>query len=180
MLLPRFIARSLTGAALLVAAVGGCNRASSGGRIEVTYTIDEEKSKDPRAYSGPARAFWCPGAGRLEVMSVNEDMGFGLVLYPEDSLVAGNYPSFDPGIDSVRRPGAAGVARWYTEQRIVGLQSDSGMLKLVRDGAKYDATFGFRLRSLDASDTTRVTGRASGLVPGACPADSLPSTAPKQ
>ena len=97
-----------------------------------------------------------------------------------DSLSAGSYPAFDPGIDSASRPGAAGVARWFTQQRIIGLQSDSGTLTLNRNGDRYDATFGFRLRSLDAYDTTRVTGRVSGITPGACPVDSVPGTAPKQ
>jgi hypothetical protein len=72
------------------------------------------------------------------------------------------------------------VARWYTDQRIIGLQSDSGSLRLSRNGERYDATFGFRLRSLDSFDTVRVTGRATGIRPGPCPADSVSGTAPRQ
>jgi hypothetical protein len=178
------IGRTLTRAAslALLAAVGiGCGEHPGGGRIEVTYRqVDPEKAKDPLHYAGPASTAWCPGAGRLEVTSINEDMGFGLVIYPVDSLVAGAYRAFDPGIDSVRRPGAAGVARWFNEQRVTGLQSDSGMLKLTRNGDAFDASFGFRLRAIDGSDTTRLTGRAVGLRPGPCTVDSLPGTAPKQ
>ncbi|MEO8140440.1 MAG: hypothetical protein ABI742_12380 [Gemmatimonadota bacterium] len=173
----------LTILAALVTLAAGCDRVSGGARIEVTYKEAEggrEKSKDPQSFAAPAKATWCPGSGRLEVTAVREDMGFGLVLYPVDSLVAGGYPAFDPGIDTARRPGAAGVARWYTDQKLVGLQSDSGALKLARNGDRYDASFSFRLRSLDANDTTRVTGHATGLRPGVCAADSLPGTAPRQ
>jgi hypothetical protein len=175
------IRRPLVRGAALAALAMACDRRSAGGRIEVTYLrVDQEKSKDPQSFSGPARAAWCPGAHRLEVTAVNEDMGFGLVIYPQDSLVTGRYPGFDPGIDTVSRPGAAGVARWFTEQRVLGLQSDSGALRLTRNGDRFDISFGFRLRALDGSDTTRASGRALGLRPGPCAVDSLPGTAPKQ
>lgn len=168
------------GLALLAA---GCGRSGGGGRIEVTYTQDnpaKEKTKDPDHYAGAAAGAWCAVARRLEITSSHDDMGFGLAVYPMDSLVSGTYDGFDPGIDTAIRPAAAGVARWFTDQRIIGLQSDSGELKLTRNGESYDATFGFRLRSLDSYDTTRVTGRMSGLRPGPCPVDSVPGTAPRQ
>ncbi len=169
-----------TALALLAA---GCGHSGGGGRIEVTYQQDnpvKEKIKDPDHYAGAARGAWCPVARRLEVTSSHDDMGFGLVVYPVDSLVAGTYDGFDPGIDTAVRPAAAGVARWFTDQRIIGLQSDSGGLTLTRDGERYDATFAFRLRSLDGYDTTRVTGRMTGIRSGPCPVDSVPGTAPKQ
>lgn len=169
--------------ASLVMLAAGCGHGPAGGRIEVTYrqeVSERERPKDPTHYAGTAHGVWCPGAHRLEITSTNDDMGFGLAIYPVDSLVSGAYPVFDPGIDTASRPGAAGVARWYTAQRIIGLQSDSGVLKLTRNGDAYDATFGFRLRALDGYDTTRATGRLSGIRPGACPVDSVPGTSPKQ
>jgi len=185
MSLPRKLRRPLRGAALASLAVlaAGCSHRSGGGRIEVTYEQDDpakEKPRGPTSYTGGASGVWCPGAHRLEVTSTHDDMGFGLAIYPVDSLAAGAYPAFDPGIDTASRPGAAGVARWFTEQRVIGLQSDSGTLTLSRNGDRFDAAFSFRLRSLDGYDTTRVTGRASGIAPGACPADSVPGTAPTQ
>jgi hypothetical protein len=172
-------------AALVSLAVlsAGCSHRPGSGRIEVTYKQydpQKEKMKTPDRYEGAASGAWCAGARRLEITSIHDDMGFGLALYPVDSLVAGTYDAFDPGIDTATRPGVAGVARWYTEQRIIGLQSDSGALKLSRNGESYDATFGFRFRSLDGYDTTNVTGRLSGVRLGPCLADSVPGTAPKQ
>jgi hypothetical protein len=167
----------------LTVLAAGCSHDSDSGRIEVKYKQydpQKEKSKDPDHYEGAASGAWCPGARRFEITSMHDDMGFGLVVYPVDSLVAGTYDAFDPGMDTGTRPAAAAVARWYTEQRIIGLQSDSGALKLSRNGESYDATFGFRFRSLDGYDTTLVAGRFSGVRPGPCPVDSVPGTAPKQ
>lgn len=168
----------------LIALATGCSRGGGGGRIEVTYKEPDgplrEKVKDPRSYAGSASGAWCPVARRLEITSANQDMGFGLVIYPVDSLVVGRYRAFDPGVDTAARPGAAGVARWFTEQRIIGLQSDSGTLELTGSAERFDARFSFRLRSLDGYDTTRVTGRATGIRPGPCPVDSVPGTAPTQ
>jgi hypothetical protein len=169
--------------ASLTVLAAGCSHRSGGGRIEVTYKQydpQKEKTKNPDHYEGATSGAWCPGARRFEITSIHDDMGFGLALYPVDSLVAGTYDAFDPGIDTVTRPGAAGVARWYTEQRVLGLQSDSGALTLSRNGESYDARFGFRFRSLDGYDTTHVTGRFSGVRLGPCPVDSVPGTAPKQ
>lgn len=185
MCLHLLLCRPLTRVAALTALAtlaAGCDRGpGKGGWIQVTYQpADLAASKRPRAFSAPASAAWCPVSGRLEVTAVREDMGFGLALYPLDSLAAGTYTAFDPGIDTASRPGVAGVARWFTERRVFGFQSDSGSLTLTRNGDRYEARFGLRLRSLDGGDTTRATGRATDLWPGACAADSVPGTAPKQ
>jgi hypothetical protein len=165
----------------LAALAAGCTSRPGGGRLEASWRDrDAAKPAPPRTISAPAKAAWCPGWKRLEVTAVQEDLGFGLAIYPAESLVPGGYPAVDPGFDSVARPGAAGVARWFGEQTIEGLQSDSGALQLTRNDGRYDASFGFRLRSLDGVDTIRVTGRARGLVPGPCPVDSVPATTPQQ
>lgn len=166
----------------------GCGRSGGGGTLSAKWTTFERSGKAadtakvarPHSFSGPVVSRWCAGAQRLEVTAVDEDLGFGLVLYPADSLRAGRYPAFDPGIDSVRRPSAAGAARIFTEQRLLGMQSDSGALELAASGPGYRARFGFRMRSLEGGDTIRVTGEAGGITAGRCPGDSVPSTAPRQ
>jgi hypothetical protein len=107
-------------------------------------------------------------------------VGFGLVLYSLSALAAGDYPAFDPGIDSARRPGASAAARWFTEQQIVGYQSDSGSAALTRNGDQLRLSFGFRMRSLGGQDTIRAAGVAADLVPGRCLTDSVPNAAPTQ
>ncbi len=119
-------------------------------------------------------------AGRLEVTAIREDLGFGLAVYPAGDLGPGEFPGFDPGIDSVPRPGAAAAVRKFTERNMIAFQSDSGSLQLTRDGGAFGARFGFRMQALDHSGVIRVEGEASGLSPGACPADSVPATAPVQ
>jgi hypothetical protein len=148
--------------------------------LESTKKIDTLKVARPHSFSGPVAARWCPVARRLELTAVHADEGFGLAIYPADSLTAGQYPAFDPGLDTARRPSAAGAARWFTEQKLVGFQSDSGGVDLSVEGSRYHARFGFRMRALQGIDTVRFTGEASNVVPGPCPADSVPSTAPRQ
>jgi hypothetical protein len=160
--------------ALLLSATA-CEKVDRGPRLTATWT-----GADTGKISARAAASWCPVAGRLEVNAVHGDVGFGLVLYPVSDLAAGAYPAFDPGIDSAHRPGASAAARWFTEQNIVGYQSDSGSVELTRQDDRLQLKFGFRLRSLDGKDTLVAEGRAARLVPGACPADSVPNAAPVQ
>jgi hypothetical protein len=168
------IRRGLLFAALLPWSVG-CEKVARGPRLNAAWT-----GSDTGRISAPAAASWCPVAGRLEVKAVKGDMGFGLVLYPVSDLVAGTYPAFDPGADSVRRPGAAGAARWFTNHDVVGYQSDSGSVELTRKDERLQLRFGFRLRSLNGEDTVVAEGRAASLEPGPCLADSVPIAAPIQ
>jgi hypothetical protein len=168
------IRRGLLFAALLPWSAG-CEKVAGGPRLNAAWI-----GSDTGKISAPAAASWCPVAGRLEVKAVKGDMGFGLVLYPVSDLAAGTYPAFDPGVDSVRRPGAAAAARWFTEQDIVGYQSDSGSVELTREDERLQLRFGFRLRSLDGEKIVVAEGRAASLEPGPCPADSVPNAAPIQ
>jgi hypothetical protein len=167
-------ARAVARVVVLLAATG-CGGGSDGARLTASWT-----GSDTGRLAAPATAIWCPVASRLEVKAVRQDVGFGLVVYPRSDLAVGDYPAFDPGIDSVLRPGASGAARWYSEQEIVGYQSDSGSVGLTRSGDRLQLRFGFRMRSLEGKDTIRATGKATGLVPGPCPADSVPNATPTQ
>ncbi len=171
----------LSAVAALAALAPGCSREAGGGRIQGTFLVaDSARRTPPRSFAAPAGAVWCPRSIRLEVTGLREDLGIGLVIYPVDSLVAGSYPAFDPGLDSSTRPGAAAAVRWFDEQTISGMQSDSGTVEVTPRGAGVDLSFAVRLRSLDGSDTIRMRGRATGLTPGPCPADSVTGTAPRQ
>lgn len=171
---PVFRALPLLAPAILLAACrsGG---GAGGPRLEASWV-----GADTGKFAGAARVAWCPTAARLEVTAARDDRGFGLVLYADGDLAPGSYPGFDPGIDTIHRPGAAAAVRWFTEQKIEGFQSDSGTLELSGRDSLYQARFAFRLRSIDSDDTLLVTGGATGLVPGPCPADSVPYTAPVQ
>ncbi len=127
---------------------------------------------DTGRVTGKPHATWCPGARRLEISAVQGDQGVGLALYPDSSPEAGAYPAFDPGADTVRRPGVAAGLRWFSESAVRGYQGDSGSLTLTREGERLSGRFGFRLRSLEGADTVRMSGEFSGAAPGNCPADS--------
>jgi hypothetical protein len=119
-------------------------------------------------------------AQRLEVTAVKGDVGFGLVVHPAGELEQAEYPVADPGIDSLTRPSASGAVRWFTEQQVRGFQSDSGSIALTRKGSQLEVRFLLRMRSLDGLDTIEASGKATRLVPGPCPADSVPNSSPKQ
>jgi hypothetical protein len=163
---------SALGAVLLTA---GCGHSGGGPYLSASWT-----GSDTGRIAARAVASWCPVANRLEVKAVQEDVGFALAIYPEKDLASGEFPVFDPGIDTVHRPGAAGVTRWFTEKQLQGYQSDSGGVTLARSGDKLQLQFRLRMRSLGGEGTIRATGRATGLVPGSCPADSVPNASPRQ
>ena len=165
----------LLGAAALL---GACS--SSGGKQAGPSGTLTASWSGPDTLAGqlaaPARAGWCAGTGRLEVLATKDDQAVGLAIFPAESLEPGEYAVFDPGIDTARRPAVAGAARWYTDAAIVGYQSDSGRFTLSRDATGgLGAEFGFRLVDLTREDTIRLTGTMTGLVPGPCPDDSLPN-----
>lgn len=167
----------LRGAALVALVAGACARSGRGGGSQLTASWS---GSDTGHVVAPASAVWCPVARRLEIMATRDDKGFGLVIYPEQDPVGGEYPGFDAGIDTVHRPGSAGALRWFSERAVVGYQSDSGSTQLTTGAGGLDVRFGFRMRSINGRDTIRATGEASHLVPGSCPADSVPSGAPRQ
>jgi hypothetical protein len=162
--------------------LAACGQPGGAPRLIASWSVVDtgQKNKPPESIAAPARARWCGVADRLEVEGVQGDLAFGLVIYPESTLEAGTYPVFDPGIGTVHRPGAAGAVRWFTDRLVAGYQSDSGSLELTRQDAKVRMQFGMRLRSLRGDDTIRAAGRVEGIAPGACDADSVPNTAPRQ
>ena len=165
-------AAALTAPLLWAAA---CEKVAIGPRLTAAWT-----GSDTGRINAAATASWCPVAGRLEVKAVRGDMGFGIVLYPVSDLAAGSYPGFDPGLDSVHRPGAGAAVRWFTEQDVRGFQSDSGAVELTRKDNRLELRFGFRLRSLAGEDTLVAEGRAARLEAGPCAVDSVPNAAPRQ
>jgi len=163
-------------AAVLAMALAACDNTTTGPHVNASWT-----GSDTVRFTARAKVFWCPVARRLEVLAIrDDDLGFGLVLFPAGELEPGEFPAVDPGADTVTRPGVAAAARKFTETSILALQSDSGRLVLTRQGESFGAQFGFRLKSPDEANTVVVTGEATGLVPGPCIADSVPAAAPMQ
>lgn len=157
----------------LAALLAACDAPAGEGRLSAAWI-----GADTGEVSAPAAAVWCRDANRLEVTLVQEDLGIGFVLYPADTGLAGEFPAFDPGADTVVRPSAAAAVRWFTEQAIEGYQSDSGTMILEGSAPRLSGRFGFRLRSLDGLKKVRLTGTLTELVPGPCQSDSLPAAGP--
>jgi len=157
---------------LLLALAGGCR--SHPDADEPAGSMHAEWfGLDTGKVDGAARANWCAADQRLEIFGVKGDAGVGLVVYPAEELGPGYFVAFDPGLDTVHRPGVSGALRWFSERAIAGYQSDSGGLELTRAGSGYSGTFEFRMRPLNGDDTLRLRGRFRRVSPAACPGDSL-------
>lgn len=154
---------------VLVGLVVSCNEGTGRSRVTATWT-----GADSGKVAAQPEVIWCQDDRRLVVTLVRDDLGVGLVLYPAESLAGGEYPAFDPGRDTIVRPSAAAGLRWFTEQAIVGYQSDSGGVVLVQDGPRFSGSFGFRLHSIDSPRRIHITGTLKGLTPEPCATDSLP------
>lgn len=161
-------------APLLAGILMACSGPEGAARLEARWI-----GSDTGAFAGTSKVTWCGSVQRLEITAVDgNDAGVGLAIYPVKELRPGRYGAFDPGIDSVRRPGVAAASRFFTEQAVKGFQSDSGELELERSGTAFSARFAFRMRSLEGSDTVRLTGRFRDAVPGPCPGDTTTAVAP--
>jgi hypothetical protein len=169
----------LAGAASLLTLAGivACAGSSSAGRLEAAWT-----GADTAKFDAPVTGLWCSGERFLELSAVQADTGIGLVLYPTDSLVAGDYPLFDPRGGTVTRPGAVVASRWFSQTLIKGYQSDSGMVTLrFSPSRKLSGQFGGRLHTVQGSGVLQLRGGFSevrlGSSPLSCPSDTLRSRA---
>ena len=178
-------------AAFLILSLAGCHAEPRGGRLEASWI-----GSDSGHFAAPAKAAWCPVAGRLEVTAIQEDAGFGIALYPAGELVDGEYPVIDSaadsvtdsvavsppdsGTDSIARPSASGAYRNFTEQVVAGFQGDSGSVSVTHKGGRVELSFLFRMASTEGKDTIEAKGSATGLLPGDCPSDSIPKNSPVQ
>lgn len=153
----------------LIGALIACSEAPGKARMTASWT-----GADSGKVAAQPEVIWCQDDRRLVVTLVRDDLGVGLVLYPAESLAGGEYPAFDPGRDTIVRPSAAAGLRWFTEQAIVGYQSDSGGVVLEQDGPRFSGRFAFRLHSIENPRTILMTGTLKGLTPEPCSTDSLP------
>jgi hypothetical protein len=85
--------------------------------------------------SGPAAAEWCSSRRRLEIRTVQGDTGIALVIYPAETIVAGQYRVVDPVKAESLPPAAAIALRWLTQTMVQGFQGDSGVIALERSPA---------------------------------------------
>ncbi len=154
---------------VLAGLLGACGAQPGEGNLSASWI-----GTDTGEVSTAANTVWCRDPRRLEVTAIDGDLGLGMVLYPSDTALPGQFKGFDPGADTVIRPAAAAALRWFTEQNIEGYQSDSGGVTLEAQGQRLSGQFRFRLRSLDRNKIVRLTGTLDGLTPGVCQSDSLP------
>lgn len=95
------------------------------------------------------------------------DSGFGLVIYPMDSLASGAYPAFDAADSMVTRPGAAVAARWFTETTIQGYRADSGTVSVTLGSGAVGGEFTVHMLEVAGGKVLRLHGAFAGIGAGA-------------
>jgi hypothetical protein len=137
-----------------VCLLGACrqefNWGGGSGHLDARWTGTEKGT-----ISAPATAEWCGIRKLLEIRAIQGDTGLALVLYPADTIVAGDYRVVDPP-KAESLPPAAGVGlRWLTQNAIRGFQGESGAVVLERSqSGALSGRLAARARSV--TDTLRV------------------------
>jgi len=117
----------LPSAALGAALLAACGPARQHeGVMEIEWV-----GADTTQIRAPATALWCQEGHWLEVTALLGDTGVGVVVYPQDSLRAGQYAVGDP-TDSVAS-GAAVALRWFGENAVYAFQSRSGSVTVANE-----------------------------------------------
>jgi hypothetical protein len=105
----------------------------------------------------PARALWCREGHWLEVTALLGDTGVGVVVYPEDSMRAGEYAVHDP-TDSLAS-GAAVALRWFGENAVYAFQGRSGSVTVTDESdGTVRGQFEARVVSVLRPETLAVAG----------------------
>ncbi|NNG16172.1 MAG: hypothetical protein HKM89_06785 [Gemmatimonadales bacterium] len=155
----------------LVACEGG---RQPDGTMDVAWT-----GADTTRYRVEASAIWCTEGGWLEVTGLVGDTGVGVVVYPRDSVPAGNYAVHDPA-DSLGR-GAAVAIRWFGENAVHALQSRTGSVSLTQDTVGVlSGTFDAKVVSIMRPETLVVKGviQRVAVTPGDASCAGISHTAP--
>lgn len=175
--LPGMRYRPLSFAVVAVTLLAGCDGdapTAHSGELTVEWI-----GADTGGLSARPLAVWCERDNRLKLTAVKGETGVGLLVYPSGALGPGDFPAFDPGLDSAVRPGVAFATRWVSKKAVAAYQSDSGGLEVTRGSTGLGGTFTVRLRGLNNTDTVRMTGHFGGLTPERCAADSAPPGPPQ-
>ncbi len=138
---------------------GGAADTDGGARLNARWTGADTSSLD-----APATAEWCDSLRALEIVAMAGDTGIGIVLYPRDSLVPGDFPVRPPAAADSVPPSAAVGLRWFSQTAVRGFQGDSGRVSLTRsaDGA-LSGRFRATAHAISGDGRLTVTGTFNGL-----------------
>ena len=156
-----------------MALLWACSKSDGGsrpGRFRASWT-----GADSGRFDAPAVGGWCTAERRLEVTAFRGDTGFGLVIYPMDSLTSGAYQAFDATDTAIVRPGAAVATRWFTETMIQGYRADSGTVSLALESGAVGGRFAVHMLEVAGGKVLRLQGTFGGInfgtAPEGCAAD---------
>lgn len=169
----------ILGLSLLVAQAMACRGDGTGPETGKGSFSASWVGADSGKLNATPRAVFCSDGNNLVLTALHQDAGVGLALYPQEELAGGEYDVFDPGVDTIRRPGMSGAVRWFTEKDIPSYQSDWGTLNLAVRSGVISGGFMMHMRKVGVdTDTIILTGKFTRVVPVACAADSVSPPAP--
>jgi len=112
------------------------------------------------SFTAPAVGRWCRSDSLIEIIAVRADTGIGLLVLGQDSVRAGQYPVFPPGVFIPSRPQAQAAARWLGRNQVLGFEGKGGQLTLTEAGerltGRVEATL--KLSQETSADTVRMVG----------------------
>lgn len=109
-------------------------------------------------------AEWCGERGLLEIRAIRGDTGVAMVLYPVDTIEAGNYRVVHPDRADTMAPSAGVALRVFATSAIQGYQGDSGMIVLERsESGELSGTLDARVRSVVNGQLLTLTGKLRDL-----------------
>ena len=108
---------------------------------------------------------WCPADSMLEILAIQGDTAFGLILFAQDSIRTGQFPLVSGAVSSNWRPLAFGALRLASDSANVGFEATSGNVQVTRaDSGLVSGTVAARFKRVDGADTLRITGAFIDLI----------------
>lgn len=125
-----------------------------GGVMQVRWS-----GTDTGQMRAPGAAQWCQPGALLQLTAVQGDTGLGLVLYPKEKVVPGQYPIVTPTATDTVVPRAAVAVRWLAPTVLRGFQGFDGVITVRQVGqGRVSGTFRGKLRAMTAQDSLIVAG----------------------
>jgi hypothetical protein len=150
--------------ALAFLAVLGCSGSagtagSPRGRIEAQWT-----GSDTGRMTAEAAAIWCAEQKMVHLAGLRGDTGLALLIFPEDSTVAGRYGISAPAAAKAHPPAAAVALRLLDRTAVLGYQSEGGSLTVERgDRGRLSGGLVAELRAAPDPGKLTLRGRFTGV-----------------
>jgi len=143
----------------LLGAAAACGRGEEDGRAGLGQIAVQWTGTDSGRMTASATARWCAMDTLLEVVAVQGDSAFGLVLIALDSVRAAEYPVKDSRAFIPNRPQARVALRLLKQYELEGYDALGGQVTVTQGGSReVSGRLDVRLLPIVGADTLRLVG----------------------